>query len=66
MEHPNLDGLNEDELIKIADNYRLFSMYAGRKANAMILRKNGNIVDAIKQENWCEKIYSQLPEEMKW
>jgi hypothetical protein len=41
-------------------------LYAHTKARAMVLRLDGKIEDALRCEEVCEIIYSQIPKPLRW
>ena len=45
---------------------RLFARYANIKAQAMDLRTNGKISEALAKEELCERVYNRIPKEIRW
>lgn len=65
----NLDAMMPDDLrafITDCGHYQLLEKYARRKLVAMTLRAGGNIKSALRAEAACERIYQQLPQEVRW
>lgn len=58
----NMLGLSGRGSAKIAN---LFSGYAWNKVTAIELRLDGNIAEAMRYEAICDRIYSQIPEEIR-
>jgi hypothetical protein len=64
----NLDGSWPDDLREFARTCRHSKLrrYARRKAAAMEFRANGWITAATMAEQTCERIYSSLPQSLRW
>jgi hypothetical protein len=65
----NLDGSWPEELEALAsdcDTIPALANYARTKAQAMRKRASGAILEALKLERECERIYQRLPEPLKW
>lgn len=68
-ETPNLDGMDATDLDAFAADTNkpdLLRQYADLKAQAMRLRLSGDIPNALHAEGVCERVYRQLPENLKW
>lgn len=48
------------------DIAKLLAVYANNKAKAMESRLNGDIGDALRHEEECDKIYDRLPDSVRW
>ena len=66
MNVPNLDDMNEAELLEFSSAVRLLNDYALRVRLARQLRLAGRIQDALEYERINDQIYNQLPDEFKW
>lgn len=63
----NLDEFaHPEELLQVADVFEILATYAKTKARAMRDRINGNINDALAQEQQCDCYYARLPDWVKW
>lgn len=45
---------------------KLLAVYATNKAHAMESRLKGDIGDALRHEEECDKIYDRLPDSVRW
>jgi hypothetical protein len=61
--HPRLSALRLGCTTRQA---RDLANYAVNKCIAIRLRKDGNINSALGYERICERIYSELPEVLRW
>jgi hypothetical protein len=59
----NILGLKGKGSTKCAD---LISGYVWNKYTAMLMRKQGKISIALQYEAICDRIYSQMPDKIKW
>lgn len=66
LDVPNLDCMESDELLELADIFSRLAQYAANKASAQTYRKAGNIKLALIQEKLCDAIYQKLPKEYQW
>lgn len=48
------------------DIAKLLAVYANNKAKAMESRIKGDIGEAMRHEEECDKIYDRLPDSVKW
>lgn len=63
---PNLDALDETDLLTEQLALEDLTAYAHHKRMAIVNRKAGHIEVALKQEKWCDEIYKRLPEKYRW
>lgn len=66
MEIPNLDGMDQSELEHAANAFHHLRQYASIKAEAMMLRADGDIAAALRLETICQEHYRHLPEWARW
>ena len=66
MDIENLDGISTDELARLHIGFALLARYCGIKQRAMRLRTKGIIPKALELEATLEKIYQQLPSDLRW
>jgi uncharacterized protein Smg (DUF494 family) len=68
LEVPNLDaGLSTEELQELASVFNKLSAYCVHKATAQKARLQGDaIAVALHYEQECEKLYQQLPRDIRW
>lgn len=45
---------------------KLLAVYANNKAHAVESRIKGDMGEALRHEEECDKIYERLPDELKW
>lgn len=64
QEAVHLTGISEPEMAMEAA--KLLATYATNKYHAMESRAKGDIGDALRHEEECDKIYERLPESLKW
>jgi hypothetical protein len=64
QEAVHLTGISEPEMAMEAA--KLLAVYATNKAHAMESRLKGDIGDALRHEEECDKIYERLPDSLKW
>jgi len=63
----NLDGFaSPDELEEVGQVLTTLAAYAKTKARAMRDRAQGNITDALSQEQQCDTYYQTLPDWARW
>ena len=64
---PNLDGFADpDDLLTLADVWKLLAVYAETKASAMRQRVDGDIPQALAREAECDAIHARLPRWARW
>lgn len=63
---PNLDCVSQAELERWKNIFARLVNYASMKIDAMEYRLEGDIHSAVEAEKFCDRQYSQLPEEIRW
>jgi hypothetical protein len=69
VETPNLDAMDQQELIAFNDNENNDSRlreYAALRWRAVMCRLQGRIATALQWESAMDHLYKQLPSELKW
>jgi hypothetical protein len=67
LQVPNLDdGCTAAELDELSEVFAMLREYCAYKSEAMSLRKVGNITQALRLEDMCERLYKRLPEKYRW
>lgn len=66
FEVPNLDGLDESELVALEKVFSCLGRYTHSKVVAMRYRVVGAIEDALNVERYCDQIYKELPDWARW
>jgi hypothetical protein len=64
QEAVQLTGISEPEMAMEAA--KLLAVYATNKYHAMESRLKGDIGNALRHEEECDKIYDRLPDNLKW
>ena len=62
----NIDSLCSDELMELAEALNTLRAYCKTKAMAIQDRLDGEIQDALDQEEQCERFYQSLPAWARW
>lgn len=63
----NPDVINDpEEAFRAADNFGLLATYCAHKGHAIRRRMVGDVQGALDQEAYCDKIYAQLPDDLRW
>jgi hypothetical protein len=63
-ESVHLTGISEPEMAMEAT--KLLAVYATNKMHAMEERIKGNMGEALRHEEECDKIYERLPDDLRW
>lgn len=64
QEAVHLTGISEPEMAMEAA--KLLAVYATNKYHAMESRLKGDIGNALRHEEECDKIYDRLPDSLRW
>lgn len=64
QEAVHLTGISEPETAMEAA--KLLAVYATNKYHAMESRMKGDIGEALRHEEECDKIYDRLPDNLRW
>lgn len=66
LELPNMDALPADELRELDRVLRKAADYANYKFLAYYARLAGEIDKALRYEAKCERLYGELPKDVRW
>jgi hypothetical protein len=65
-EIPNLDAMDEEELVVAQNSFYSLCQYAAYKRHAVMERKAARIESALLFERGADNIYEEIPEEYRW
>jgi hypothetical protein len=63
---PNLDCMEDEELMAMRNVFLLMANYCSHKADAHLMRLDGNIPAALSSEALADRIYHILPPWARW
>ena len=66
LQAPNLDCVSPEELLEYEGVFHLLANYCRLERMAMKERLLGNIDPALDYERVCQRIYLELPKEVRW
>lgn len=66
MNVPNLDAMTNEELGEFSNAVERLATLARTMERARVMRAHGNIEDALREEQYAERLFARLPAEWKW